>query len=489
VRRVPWTVGLVALAAGLRLVRVGAWDIGLDEAYSALVAARPLADLVAFVARDDFHPPLYYLFLHLWQTVAGSDEFWLRFPSVVFGSLAVWVISRLGTELADARTGFVAGLLAALSPLHIFHAQDLRMYALLLLLASGALLFFVRGLRTGRTGDWVLHAGFLALALYTHYGAYLLVAGETLAVAWLWATRGPLPVRSWMASAGIALLTFLPWSHVLWQHLRRTAPPQAADGILIPIQQVAYALVAFTSDFLPPGQPVLKAAVLLVSFAAALSGARTLRERPASAVVLMCTSLGALGLAALVGLRLQTIAVGTHVLIPRTLLVASVGYLVLLAAAGTRLRPRPLGWGLLGLLVVLNLAALPRVYLGPRPLWGPWRAVAAYVAERIREGDGIVVVSGHWARPFDFYFGPRAKPVRIVRYYGRQDLGRVRDLVAHSSRVWLVLRQPEAVDPHGRVVRLLDSVARSPSQFSFPAGTRILLFTLAHRSQPIDTRR
>ncbi|MDR7438936.1 MAG: glycosyltransferase family 39 protein [Armatimonadota bacterium] len=476
-RRVPWTVGLVALAAVVRLVRLGAWDIGLDEAYSALVAARPLLDLVGFVARDDFHPPLYYLFLHVWQTVAGSSEFWLRFPSVVFGSLAVWVISRLTTELADVRTGLVAGLLAALSPLHVFHAQDLRMYALLLLLGSTALLYFARGLRTGRALDWGLHAGFLALALYTHYGAFLLVAGEALAVVWLWATRRPLPVRFWMASAGVALLSFLPWAHVLWQHLRRTAPPQAADGILIPIQQVAYTLVAFTSDFLPPGRPVLKAVILLAFCAAALSGALALRDRPSSGGILLCTSLGALALVALVGLRFRAISVGTYVLIPRTLLVASVGYLILLAAAGTRLRPRPLGWGLLGALVMLNLAALPRVYSGPRPLWGPWRAVAAYVAERIHSGDGIVVVSGHWARPFDFYFRPHAKLVRIVRYYGRQDLERVRALVRESPRVWVVLRQPEAVDPRGRVRTHLRSAMRPVSSASFETGIGVETYT------------
>ncbi|MDR7415112.1 MAG: glycosyltransferase family 39 protein [Armatimonadota bacterium] len=472
-RRVPWVVGLVALAAGLRLVRLGTWDIGLDEAYSALVAARPLPDLVAFVARDDFHPPLYYVFLHFWRSVAGNDEFWLRFPNVVFGSAAVPVVYALGRELVDERTALVAALLFALSPLHVFHAQDLRMYALLLLLGSCALLCFVRGLRDGRAADWALHTGFLVLALYTHYGAFLLLAGEALALAWVWAARRVLPLRAWITSVGAALAGFSPWAFVLLQHLGRTGPPEVPGSALLPLQQVAYALVAFASDFLPPGRPVLKAVILLGSGGATLYGSWILRRRPESAAALVGTSLGALGIAAIAGLRFQAISVGTYVLIPRTLLLASIGYLVLLGVAAVHLRPRPVGWTLLGALVALNLFSLPRVYLGPRPLWGPWRSVAAYVAERVQPGDGIVVVSGHWARPFEFYFSSHAKPVRFVRYYGRQDLERVHELVRGSRRVWLVSRQPESVDPRGRVRTHLRSAMHPISSVSFETGVRV----------------
>ncbi len=473
---VRWVLALVALATGLRLFRLGAWDLGLDEAYSALVAARPLADLVAFVARDDFHPPLYYIFLHAWRSVAGVDEFWLRFPNAVLGSLAVPAVYALGREVADETAGLVAALLLTLSPLHIYHAQDLRMYPLLLLLGGLTLFSFARALRTAQTADWALHATFLALSLYTHYGAFLLLAGEVLAVASLWAIRRPVRIRPWAASAGAALLSFAPWALVLLQDLRRTAPADSHADILLPLQQVAYALVAFTSDFLPPGQPVLKSAVLFVFGGAALYGAWALRKRPLSAAVLLASSLGALALAALVGLWFPKISVGTYVLIPRTLLAASIAYLVLVAAALTRAQSRPLGLGLLAALLLLNLSSLPRVYFGPRPLWGPWRAVATHVAQRVRPGDGIVVVSGHWARPFDFYFAQHGKPARVVRYYGRQDLERVRGLLRGSSRIWLVLRQPEAVDPHGRVRAHLHSARPSVSAAAFEAGIRVEVY-------------
>jgi hypothetical protein len=193
----------------------------------------------------------------------------------------------------------------------------------------------------------------------------------------------------------------------------------------------------------------------------------------------VATSLGALAVAALVGMRFRAIAVGTNVLIPRTLLLASAGYLVLLAAAIVRARPQAVGWGLLAALVALNLSALPRVYYGPRPLWGPWRVVARYVAERARPGDGLVVVSGHWARPFDFYFAPHASRLRIVRYYGRHNLPDVQALVRYSSRVWLVLRQSEAVDPHKRVPQLLHRAATPAARASFDSINIILYVTTA----------
>jgi uncharacterized membrane protein len=468
-RRYPWIAPVVLLGLAVRLFRLGAWDIGLDEAYSAHVAALPLGDLLGFVARDDFHPPLYYVFLHGWRMVAGADEFWLRFPSVVFGTLSIGVVHRLGTEVADERVGLAAALLLALSPLHVFHAQDLRMYALLVLVGSTALLFFVQGVQRDRSGDWLAHALFLALALYTHYGAFLLLAGEAVAVV---ALVRSFPLRRWLLSVSAALLAFAPWAVVFAQHASRTVPSEAA-GLLLPLQQVAYALVAFTSDFLPPGTPLLKAGILVVFGSAAVYGVLRLGDR--RAWILVATSLGALAVAALVGMRFRAIAVGTNVLIPRTLLLASAGYLVLLAAAVTRARPQAVGWGLLAALVALNLSALPRVYYGPRPLWGPWRAVARYVAERVHRGDGIVVVSGFWARPLDFYFHP-PDGVPVVRYGGRHDLPHVVGVVRQSRRVWLLLKQPEAVDPYGRVRGLLWSREDLVAQAAFPTGIRIEVY-------------
>lgn len=486
-RSLPWVLGLTALALALRLFRLGAWDIGLDEAYSALVAAHPVPDLVRFVAQDDFHPPLFYVLLHLWRTVAGTDEFWLRFPNAVLGSLAIPLVHALGRELVSDGTGLVGALLLAVSPVHVYHAQDLRMYPLLVLLGTAATRCFARAIRTSRITSWALHTTFLALALYTHYAAFLLVAGEALAVGWLRATRQPVPIRPWMASTGTALVVFLPWGSVLLHHLTRTVTPEGTGTITGIFQQVAYALVALTSDFLPPGQPLLKAGVLCVFGGAALWGVRALQDRPVSAAVLFSTSLGALGLAALFALRSPTISVGTHVLIPRTLLLASVGYLLLLATAMVRVQPRLVGSVLLCTLLALNAFSLPRVYFGPRPLWGPWRTVAAYVVERVQPGDGILVVSGHWARPFDFYYRPPVGSAHVLRYYGVHNLPDVHRLLTAAPRVWLVSKQPKAVDPTGRVRRLLDAFGHRTLHADFPSNVQVSLYVRA--PHPSGSRR
>src|SRR5258708_13722034 len=81
---------MVVLAGfGLRVVSLGDASFWWDDSYSTMVASSGLRDIVATLAREDFHPPLYYFLLHFWLRVVGTSEFSLRFLSVMAGVLAV----------------------------------------------------------------------------------------------------------------------------------------------------------------------------------------------------------------------------------------------------------------------------------------------------------------------------------------------------------------------------------------------------------------
>jgi uncharacterized membrane protein len=463
------------LGLALRLFRIGAWGIGLDEAYSVSAAARGVTDLVRFVAVDDFHPPLYYLLLHVWSLL-GTNEVLLRLPSVVFGVAAIWVLYKLGATIAGERVGLLAALILAVSPLHIYYSQEVRMYALLFLLGTASLYFFARGILGGHRRDWIVYAAVTLLALYTHYGALLVVLGENLAIAALLMFRRNPPLRAWVAVQTAVLAGYAPWLAVMATAYLRTSPTVVAS-LAAPamVERLAYILAAFTADFLPPGTPLLKAAAVLLFGLAALAGGLALRRKPAAAIILLSASLGALAVAGLIVGSRQLQNVGTYVLIPRTTIVASAGYYVLIAAAVVQIRSVPVKALLLGGLLALNLYSYPHMYYGVVRA-GPWRAVAEHVAANIRPGDGVVFVSGFWARPFDFYFLPRGADVPIVRYHSVDHLSRVRSLAAGSRRIWLVLKQPDAVDPMERVRTHLRSVANLSGEREFWDGIRVELY-------------
>ena len=86
------------------------------------------------------------------------------------------------TELFSKRAGLVAALLTALSPLVVWHSQDARPYALLILLGGASFALFVRVLHDRRprvVAGWAVAS---VLAMATHYAVGFLVAAE---VIWL----------------------------------------------------------------------------------------------------------------------------------------------------------------------------------------------------------------------------------------------------------------------------------------------------------------
>ncbi len=81
----PWLTGLalVLLALLLRLPALAARPVWYDEAFSVLLAARPVGDILAGTAADTM-PPGYYLALRLWMA-AGQSIGFLRALNVILG--------------------------------------------------------------------------------------------------------------------------------------------------------------------------------------------------------------------------------------------------------------------------------------------------------------------------------------------------------------------------------------------------------------------
>ena len=179
-----WTLlGLLLLAFALRVYQLPAQSLWYDEGVSWYMTRMPLPALTVWTA-NDIQPPLYYYLLWLWVRLAGTSEVALRFPSVFFGALTVpllWITAR---RLLGWRAAWLSVLLLALSPLHVYYAQEARMYTLLTclgLLSSFLLLRLLSlqspDLRSPTVWAYVLTA---AAALYTHYFAFFLLAAHAL---------------------------------------------------------------------------------------------------------------------------------------------------------------------------------------------------------------------------------------------------------------------------------------------------------------------
>jgi mannosyltransferase len=197
-------IGLIALAAALRFWRIGDQSFWLDEVFTAKLAGDDLPGLLDGVTETESTPHLYYVLAWIWARVFGEGEAALRSLSAVFGIATVPVAYLAARELFRPAVALVAAALVAVNPWFVWYSQEARAYALLMLLATASLLFFVRALRTREPRDLARWALFSSLALLTHYFAAFLVGAEAIWLLWVLRRRAAVAVGA-LAAVGVAL--------------------------------------------------------------------------------------------------------------------------------------------------------------------------------------------------------------------------------------------------------------------------------------------
>src|SRR5262249_14981165 len=79
-------------------------------------------------------------------------------PYVCFGTGAVFTIFLLAREMFSTRVAWLTAFLAAIWPRLIEYSQEMRPYALFVLLASTSGFALLRALRANQTRSWSLFA-------------------------------------------------------------------------------------------------------------------------------------------------------------------------------------------------------------------------------------------------------------------------------------------------------------------------------------------
>lgn len=146
-------LGIVILAAALRLYRISAKTVWLDEGFSIWMGWHSLSNVIRWSIDIDQHPPLYYLLLSLWMQVGGTGAAWVRSFSALAGVLTIPVIFLTGKRLSDNITGLIAAFILAINPFQVTYGQEARTYAFLTLNATLALYMTARLLTDPNTSS------------------------------------------------------------------------------------------------------------------------------------------------------------------------------------------------------------------------------------------------------------------------------------------------------------------------------------------------
>lgn len=455
-RRLPLLyLGAFGLALALRLYRLGAQSLWLDEGATwAEVTRQSWGRLLADLLSPDAAYPLYHLLLKAWIAAAGDSEWALRFPSALAGAAAVVALMlaageadrgrgtqdggpaarlvdrpRAGSRFWGARLSVPSAQRAVLllslgSPYALWHAQDAKVYSALIAVLALAAWALLRALRLRTRRSWLLLAGLLLLSLLTHRLAALSAAGALLGLAW----AQPAPRRrlaSWLlvlaalALGGAGVYGLARSAAGGWQETGHIAAGPLA-GLWLTLAHFALDrgdLAGFA------GLPLLVwalpgLALTLWGLAALARDARRGHTAARALLALLAAPLALFALALAVAPNFE----------PRYVAVAFPAWLLTLAfpfrqAPAADRRPaaalalRRSGALALALALAVDAAALIQPQHGlfsGAPVKEQWRAAVRGLADQIQPDD-LLILHPYYAMPLWDYYAPRVTPDPLPR--------------------------------------------------------------------------
>lgn len=447
-------LGILLLAFALRLIALDTREVWYDDTFSILLARQELPGIASGTAADTM-PPLYYVLLHYWMYL-GQDPFTLRFLNVMISTVVVGAVYLVARRTAGQRAALLSALLTAVAPFQVYHAQELRMYALLALALTAYMnaLILLWSARHDTTGTGrlrralILLAVFGSMALYTHnLAAITLIAGDAF-LLWRRQWRTLLQL---VASQVASVLLFLPWLVYVPGQLEKI---QRAFWTLRPgVADVLQMIMAFTTNLPLPAWflPVaLFAGLGLVTFALLEILRARRRLSPEMGMMLVFAMLPPAALFVLS-------YVVRPVFVPRGVILSSLAYYVLLAWLFARLDLRAAAV-LLGALMAVFVPSLAYQYGYQEFPRSPFRQTDAYVQRNLQPGDSVVHDNKLTFFPMYYYDGslPHAfladppGSANDTLALGSMDALQVYpttldDVLGRARRVWFVIFQ-RAID-------------------------------------------
>src|SRR3990172_5246650 len=208
-KRVLALLGVITfIAVFLRLFNLGKTPIALEwdevalgyDAYSIIQTGRDQFGHflpINFRSLDDWKPPLYVYSAIPGIFLFGLNDFAVRLPSAVFGSLAVILVFFLVQEFFQERPeknqiALLSSLFLAISPWHLQFSRATFETNISVTVTLAAVLCFLKGIR-GNIKFFLLSAIFFGLALFSYHSTR--VVTPLLLISLILLFRKQLPAR------------------------------------------------------------------------------------------------------------------------------------------------------------------------------------------------------------------------------------------------------------------------------------------------------
>lgn len=424
------------------------------------------------------NPPLYGTLLHGWMVLTGSaSDYFLRLPSALFGVVTVWAIYLAICEIGNQTAARWGAAIIAVSPFHVFYAQEINHYTLATALTAGSFVFYFRRFHAPNVWNGIGLSLCVLGGLLTHYFTGIVFAFQALGILVQkeQSTRIGQRLRCmWPFVA--ALMLFLPYAIVLRRQLREmTDPAQVGhfgglDSFLESLNGLGSVL--WLGEPVPTVAPWYGLALGAVAFALAVYGVWRTRHDHGRASVLLLTALGP----SIATMALFWVVHVNSLLWPRYQLLFTPGLVI---AAVLALPKRPVNALIPAATVaMMSIVGIHAVYY--RYVKESWKPVAAVINARASDGDTVAVY--------------RQNLVYALAHYMQRDLllyGLTPDdtiectttLATKGNAVWLVSAWQEGPESTEKILRILRR--RFREEEAIPIGPDRVGTQLFRFAQPV----
>jgi 4-amino-4-deoxy-L-arabinose transferase-like glycosyltransferase len=455
-------VAILLVSAALRFHQMTLPVIWLDEAFSVLLS-RLSPEAILFHTARDVHPPLYYLILHYWMQVFGSDALGVRSLSACAGIATVGVGMLLTRQLASWRAAFMAGVLMAFFPMGIRYSQEARMYALLGLLLMTAVYMLWLWVSRQRKVYLVAYCLLMVAALYTHYFAVLGALANWVYLSLTRDAQGKVLAmsRAWWVGHVAMVVAYLPWLPTLYRQMDHR---ELVGWIVFHPTTVMSVPRSFMQAFTMSKDAALAGMFgVLLSIPLLLASLRVLRRasKPGQPDVLL------LSYCFVPVLVVWLVSYAMPIYIDRYLLFALLALPLVVAIAADASPKRTLLLSVVGCLLI-ELTGLAYFYDYQAKPGGDLATVMAQVNEQWRAGDALLSDRKRSYLSIEYY-NDTGQPAflftgiqpdttgkaattygTLTLFYRRSDVLYVanpQDLAKHYKRLWLITDPSSAYTP------------------------------------------
>lgn len=436
-------LGLGVLVLGFRL---GWQDYWWDEDDTLMFTRLGWRELMVDYWGLDTHRPFYYALQKAWIDLFGESIVAVRALPVLLALLTVPVLFRIAREIEIGPLAAVTVLLVISAPMFVHYGREVRMYSLLTLCLSMAVLYALRLARqaqagTVKTGAIVLFAMSLAAAFYAQ--ALTIIAAVIFALWGLFILLSGI-VPKWfltvlVKSSVLYIVLILPALFPFFQHLDSTL----GEGFWIPEPTFSHLYTEMKATYAYPNVTKIGALVLLVL------GFWSLRSRPLAFSLLVMVVIGFPTLVFLVSLY-------KPVFLSRVIAWTSVIAIIVMAAGALSL-PGHWKWAAVLFLVAAQAGNLARYYPAERE-----ESVYAAFAPVLKDFDPermVLVLATQRLEPALHWYYP---DLQWQSVFGFREGDRIVDVFHPIYRSTFVPRsEAQSIPQQGKVLIVLRRIQKS----------------------------